>query len=150
VLEKIMAVMAATALLAAAHPAAAQTQPTALTQAGAWRSIYTDASVKVAIDTSRIAKRSGQTFRVRLRWQYSADQMIGSTHAYRTMIDQKLIDCATLGIKPIAAQSYDANGKAVASYDTSEAQLQELEWAVRPPESSAGKAYKAVCAAITS
>jgi hypothetical protein len=116
--------------------------------AGAWRSVYSDPTVKVAVDTSQTLRQPDGTYKVRLRWQYASSQMIGTRHAYRTMVDRKLIDCTTQGIKPISAETFDATGKAVAGYDTTDTQVSELDWAKRPPGSSAGKAYAAVCGAI--
>lgn len=115
---------------------------------GAWRSVYSDATVKVALDTTQTKRASDGTYRVRLRWQYPTNQMIGRSHAYRTMVDRKMIDCTTQGIKPISAQTYDANGKSVVGYDTPDSQLAQIDWAKRPSGSSAGKAYAAVCGAI--
>ena len=104
--------------------------------------------MKVALDTTQTKRQSDGTYRVRLLWQYPTNQMIGTKHAYRTMVDRKLIDCATQGIKPISAETYDAAGKPVSGYDTGDAQLQEIDWAKRAPGSSAGKAYAAVCGAV--
>ena len=120
----------------------------AWTPAGAWHSVYSDASVNVALDPTQTRRETDGTYRVRLRWQYPTSQMIGTRHAYRTMVDRKLIDCTTQGIKPISAETYDAGGKPVAGYDTPDAQLQQIDWAKRPPGSSAGKAYAAVCGAV--
>lgn len=116
--------------------------------AGAWRSVYSDPSVRVAVDTTQTRRQNDGTYKVRLRWQYASNQAIGTKHAYRTMVDRKLIDCATQGIKPVSAETYDAVGKPVAGYDTSDTQVSELDWAKRAPGSSAGKAYAAVCGAI--
>ncbi len=116
--------------------------------AGAWRSIYSDGTVKVGLDSTQTHKEADGTYRVRLRWQYPTSQMIGTRHAYRTMVDRKLIDCTTQGIKPISAETYDATGKRVSGYETSDAQLRQIDWAKRPPGSSAGKAYAAVCGAV--
>ncbi|HEY8311046.1 MAG TPA: surface-adhesin E family protein [Gemmatimonadaceae bacterium] len=127
---------------AATHSAKSPSVP------GAWRSVYGDASVKVALDTTQTQRQSDGTYRVRLRWQYPTNQMIGTRHAYRTMIDRKLIDCTTQGIKPISAQTYDATGKAVSGYDTPDSQLAQIDWAKRPSGSSAGKAYAAVCGQV--
>ncbi len=115
---------------------------------GAWRSVYNDATVRVALDTTQTKRAPDGTYRVRLRWQYATNQMIGTRHAYRTMVDRKMIDCTTQGIKPVSAQTYDVNGKPVAGYDTPDSQLVQIDWAKRPPGSSAGKAYAAVCGAI--
>jgi len=115
---------------------------------GAWRSLYSDPSVKVALDTTQTKRQADGMYRVRLRWQYPTSQMIGTKHEYRTMVDRKLIDCTTEGFKPISAETYDAKGKPVAGYDTPDAQLAQIDWAKRPPGSSAGKAYAAVCGAI--
>lgn len=150
---------AAIAAFVVAIPAAAQTatrhttKPRASTAAssgpsGAWRSVYSDASVKVAIDRSQTRHDADGTYKVRLRWEYPTSQMIGTRHAYRTMIDRKMIDCTTQGIKPISAETYDASGKPVAGYSTPDAQLGDIDWAKRPPGSSAGKAYAAVCGSI--
>ena len=114
----------------------------------AWHRIYGDQSVKVAIDPSQTHRAADGTYRVRLRWQYPTNQMIGTRHAYRTMIDRKMIDCTTEGIKPVSAETYDVNDKPVAGYDTPDSQLAQIDWAKRPPGSSAGKAYAAVCGAI--
>jgi len=116
--------------------------------AGAWSSLYSDASVKVALDTTQTRREADGTYRVRLRWQYPTNQMIGTRHAYRTMVDRKLIDCTTQGIKPISAQTFDANGKLVSGYDTPDAQVKLIDWAKRPAGSSAAKAYAAVCGAV--
>jgi hypothetical protein len=132
----------------ARHTTKAATAAKSSATAGAWRSVYSDATVKVALDTTQTKKASDGTYRVRLRWQYPTNQMIGTSHAYRTMVDRKLIDCTTQGVKPISAQTFDANGKAVAGYDTPEAEVAQLDWAKRPPGSSAGKAYAAVCGAV--
>lgn len=118
------------------------------TPPGAWRSLYSDASVKVAIDSPETRRQPDGTYQVRLRWQYPASQKIGTRHTYRTMVDRKLIDCTTQGIKPISAQTYDVAGKPVAGYDTPAAEVKEIDWAKRPAGSSAGKAYAAVCRAI--
>ncbi len=115
---------------------------------GAWRSVYTDPTVNVAMDTTQTKHEADGTYRVRLRWQYAGSQMIGTKHAYRTMVDRKLIDCTTQGIKPISAETYDARGNAVAGYDTPDAELKQIDWAKRAPGSSAGKAYAAVCGAV--
>ncbi|MEO7217744.1 MAG: surface-adhesin E family protein [Gemmatimonadaceae bacterium] len=127
----------------AATPAAKVWTPT-----GAWRSVYSDPTVKVAVDTTQTRRETDGSYRVRLRWQYAKSQMIGTKHAYRTMVDRKLIDCSTQGVKPISAQTFDATGKPVAAYDTSDAEVSELDWAKRPPGSSGGKAYAAVCGVI--
>jgi surface-adhesin protein E len=115
---------------------------------GSWKSVYSDASVKVALDTTQTRRETDGTYRVRLRWQYPTSQMIGTRHTYRTMVDRKLIDCTTQGIKPISAQTYDGAGKSVAGYDTPDADVKQLDWAKRAPGSSAGKAYAAVCGAV--
>ena len=154
-LSKILPALLAAAVIAL--PASAQrarktravTHSTkAWTPTGAWRSVYSDPTVKVALDPTQTRHESDGTYRVRLRWQYAKNQMIGTKHAYRTMVDRKLIDCATQGVKPISAQTYDAVGKPVAAYDTSDAEVSELDWAKRPPGSSGGKAYAAVCGVI--
>ncbi|MEO7041973.1 MAG: surface-adhesin E family protein [Gemmatimonadaceae bacterium] len=118
------------------------------TPSGAWRSVYDDPSVRVAVDTTQTRRQSDGTYKVRLRWQYASNQAIGTKHAYRTMVDRKLIDCSTQGIKPVSAETYDVAGKPVAGYDTPAAQVSEIDWAKRPPGSSAGKAYAAVCGVV--
>jgi hypothetical protein len=125
-----------------------QTSAKSVGPSGAWRSIYSDASVKVALDTTQTQRQADGTYRVRLRWQYPTNQMIGRREGYRTMVDRKLIDCSTQGIKPIAAQTYDVSGKPVSSYDTPDSQLKQIDWAKRPAGTSAAKAYAAVCTAI--
>lgn len=115
---------------------------------GAWRSMYSDATVRVALDTTQTRRQSDGTYRVRLRWQYPTSQMIGTKHAYRTMVDSKLIDCTTQGLKPISAETYDATGKPVSAYESTDAEVRQLDWAKRPAGSSAAKAYAAVCGNI--
>lgn len=115
---------------------------------GAWRSVYNDTSVNVSLDASQTRRETDGTYRVRLRWQYATNQMVGTSHAYRTMVDRKLIDCGTQRFKPISAQTYDAVGKQVTGYDTPASGIAQIDWAKRPPDSSAGRAYAAVCGAI--
>ena len=115
---------------------------------GAWRSVYGDGTVKVALDTTQTHRESDGTYRVRLRWQYPTSQMIGTKHAYRTMVDRKLIDCTTQGLKPVSAETYDAAGKPVSAYESTDAEVKELDWAKRPAGSSAARAYAAVCGAV--
>jgi hypothetical protein len=104
--------------------------------------------VNVAFDTTQTRHQPDGTYRVRLRWQYKSSQMIGTKHAYTTMVDRKLIDCTTQGIKPISAQTFDVSGKPVSAYDTPDSEVKQLDWAKRPAGSSAAKAYAAVCGAI--
>lgn len=157
--SKIIPALLAAVVLAA--PAGAQTARRHVTKTkaggssakswsptGAWRGVYSDASVKVALDTTQTKRETDGSYRVRLRWQYPTSQMIGTRHAYRTMLDRKLIDCSTQGIKPISAETYDVAGKRVSGYESSDAQLKLTDWAKRAPGSSAGKAYAAVCGAI--
>jgi hypothetical protein len=156
VISKLIPALLAASVLAVpagAQKAARRTTPRKATASssgpsGAWHSVYSDATVKVALDPTQTKRAPDGTYRVRLRWQYPTNQMIGTRHAYRTMVDRKLIDCTTQGIKPVSAQTYDANGKPVAGYDTPDSQLAQIDWAKRPPGSSAGKAYAAVCGAI--
>jgi len=150
----IPALLAVTVLAVSAGAQKAPRHTTAKTRtsssgpSGAWRSVYNDATVRVALDTTQTKRAPDGTYRVRLRWQYATNQMIGTRHAYRTIVDRKMIDCTTQGIKPVSAQTYDVNGKPVAGYDTPDSQLVQIDWAKRPAGSSAGKAYAAVCAAI--
>lgn len=145
----VLAVVAVPASAQTARKARAASHSTKVwTPAGAWRSVYSDPTVKVALDTTQTHHENDGTYRVRLRWQYAGNQMIGTKHAYRTMVDRKLIDCATQGVKPISAQTYDATGKPVAAYDTTDAEVSELDWAKRPAGSSGAKAYAAVCGRI--
>ncbi|MDQ2890668.1 MAG: hypothetical protein M3R65_08990 [Gemmatimonadota bacterium] len=160
--EKIIAGLMAAAVAGslAASPVAAQSSrraPTrsrtasashAWTPPGAWRAVYSDASVRVALDTTQTRRESDGTYRVRLRWQYPTSQMIGTRHAYRTMVDRKLIDCTTQGIKPVSAETYDVAGKPVSAYESTDAEVKELDWAKRPAGSSAAKAYASVCGRV--
>lgn len=115
---------------------------------GAWRVIYSDATVRVAMDPAQTQRQPDGSYKVRLRWEYPTSQMIDSGHPYRIMVDRKLLDCTTQGIKPISARTYDVHGKPVAGYDTPDSQLRDIDWAKRPPGSSAAKAYAAVCGAV--
>jgi hypothetical protein len=157
----IPALIAAVVVAVVALPAGAQTasRRAAKTKAssraarpwsppGAWHSIYGDASVKVYMDSTQTRREPDGTYRVRLRWDYPSSQMIDTRHPYRTMVDRKLLDCTTQGIKPVSARTYDVHGKPVAGYDTPDSQLKDIDWAKRPSGSSAAKAYAAACGAI--
>lgn len=117
--------------------------------AGAWRNVYNDSDVAVSVDTVATKRLADGTFRTRLRWQYSGDKQIGRKQTYRTMVERKLVNCATLGVKPVSAQTYDAAGRPVSSFNTSDRDVKAMDWAKRPAGSSAAKAYAAVCSSMT-
>ena len=121
---------------------------TAVRADGAWKPVYSDASVSVALDTTATKHNSDGTYVTHLRWRYSGDQRIGRNRSYRTMLQQELIDCSTLGVKPLAAQTFNAAGKQVSAFESTARELRTMDWAKRAPGSSAAKAYAAVCGAV--
>ncbi len=149
----LLSALAAAALVAA--PLAAQTTHRRTTPvrraapssglAGAWHSVYTDPTVSVAIDTTQTQRLGNGTFKTRLRWRYTSSQPIGRHESYRTLVERKLIDCKSLGVKPVAAITYDAAGRPVSSYNTPDSEVAVMDWARRDVGSSAAKAYQAMC-----
>lgn len=126
---------------------ASATKASALTS-GAWKTVYTDPSVTVALDTTATQHNSDGTYDAHLRWRYAGDQRIGRNRAYRTMLQREMIDCSTLGVKPLAAQTFNAAGTQVSAFESTQHELRTMDWAKRAPGTSAAKAYAAVCGAV--
>lgn len=112
---------------------------------GAWRNVYSDATVAVSMDPTATKQVQPGVYNARLRWQYSQDQQIGRNHAYRTLVERKMIECPDLGVKAVSARTYDVANKPVSAFDTPEAQVRAMDWAHRPAGTSAAKAYAALC-----
>lgn len=141
----------ATHARAVRHPAAHKAAPHRATAALApgWHQVYRDPTVRVALDPSATTRQRDGTYRARLRWQYASNRAIGRYESYRTMVETRLIDCSSLGSKPVTARTFNAAGRPVSGYDTKPTDLRYLPWTTRPSGSSSARAFAAVCRTLT-
>ena len=114
----------------------------------AWKQVYSDNTVAVFVDPKGTIKHSDGTYTAHLRWAYTSDQEIGRNENYRVMRETRLIDCKTMGTKPIMANTFDLKGKLISSFNTPDKDMKYLAWTTRKPESSSAKAFAAVCRSL--
>jgi hypothetical protein len=110
-----------------------------------WRLAYHDANVVVSIDTSKTRTTPDGFFQAHLRWAYKKDQGIERDRSYRTLVEDRLLDCDYVQTKPINATVYDANDKVVNSFTTPLSDVQYMSWSRRKAGSTNEKALTAVC-----
>jgi hypothetical protein len=114
-------------------------------KAGAWRAVFDDTAVALSVDTVQTRRLADGTFSTRLRWQYKTDRPIGRNESYRTLVERRMVNCASHGSKPMSGQTYDAAGKPVSNFSTAASDVAMMEWAVRKPGTSSANAYDALC-----
>jgi hypothetical protein len=113
-----------------------------------WKQIYNDDSVAVSIDPHGTIKHKDGTYTAHLRWAYTSDREIGRGKSYRIMRETRLVDCSTMGTKPISANTYDIKGKLISSFDTKPKDMQYLSWTARKPGSASANVFEGVCQAL--
>lgn len=114
-----------------------------------WSQVYSDNTVRVWLDSTGTHRQRDGTYSTRLRWQYATDKAIGRNRSYRTMVETRLLDCRSLGSKPVSARTFNAAGRPVSGYDTRPADLRYLSWTARPAGSSSAKAFAAICSRLS-
>lgn len=110
--------------------------------------MYGDNTVTVSLDTTATRVRPDGSREVRLRWQYAADQRMEGGKRYRWMIERRRLQCDPPRSRPVAAVAYSSKDRVVSSFTTPESGLQYMNWSRRPPQSSGGRAFAAVCSAV--
>jgi hypothetical protein len=110
-----------------------------------WQLAYYDATVVVSLDTSKTRETPDGFFSTHLRWAYRKDQGIEHGRSYRTLVEDRLLDCDYVQTKPINATVYDANDKVVNAFTTSLSDVQYMSWSRRKAGSTNEKALTAVC-----
>ena len=113
-----------------------------------WKRVYNDATVSVWIDPTETMRRADGTYTTHLRWAYTSDQEIGRNESYRVMRETRLLDCKEVATKPLSANTYDARGKVVSSFTTSDKDIKYMAWTTRKPGSSSANAFQAVCRSL--
>jgi len=137
-------ILAQTAKKTTAH--AKSTASVAPSVAAPWRVAYHDTQVTVTIDTSATRKTADGFFQTHLKWVYASDQGIDhNKKSYRTLVEDRLLDCDYVQTKPINATVYDANGKVVNSFTTPMSDVQYMSWSRRKAGTPNERALTAVC-----
>lgn len=121
-----------------------------LGMAGAWQSVYSDNEVALSMDTLKTHRLPDGTFSTRLKWQYATDKSIGRNETYRTLVEDRLMNCTLFGSKPVSARTYNVSGKPVSSFTSTERDLKYMDWGVRKGGTSSSKAYAALCGSLKS
>lgn len=121
-----------------------------LGMAGAWHGVYSDNEVALSMDTLKTHRLPDGTFSTRLKWQYATDKSIGRNETYRTLVENRLVNCTLFGSKPVSARTYNVSGKPVSSFTSAERDLKYMDWGVRKGGTSSSKAYAALCGSLKS
>jgi len=132
---------------AAVHTSAAKSTvaKSSASVAPPWRLAYHDAKVTVTVDTSATRKTADGFFKTHLKWAYSTDQAIEHQRTYRTLVEDRLLDCDYVQTKPINATVYDAKGTVVNSFTTPMSDVQYMSWSRRKAGTTNERALTAVC-----
>src|SRR5688572_12494971 len=78
---------------------------------GTWKQTYKDDSVTVWIDTIQTKVQKDKTYKLRMRWRYAMDKRIDGGGIYRSMVEDRYVDCSPVRTKPVTATAFDAKGK---------------------------------------
>jgi hypothetical protein len=122
--------------------------------AQAWRQVYRDAQVNVAIDTARVS-REDNVYTVLMRWNYASPRLSEQRRQYSRLIQQVQVRCtpAPVRVKRFAMALYNATGSLVEeARPLTPAQIRLMDWERLPARSEGARVYPAVCntlAAIT-
>lgn len=116
--------------------------------AGKWNSVYSDNEVALSMDSTHTKRLPDGSFSTRLKWQYATDKSIGRNETYRTLVENRLVNCTLFGSKPVSAQTYSVSGKPVSSFTSSASDLRYMDWGVRKGGTSSSKAYAALCGSL--
>lgn len=123
--------------------------PRTAASAAPWKEVYRDRTVAVSIEPALTRRGSDGTYRTHLRWRYTSPRSLGGRKSYTTMVEDRLVDCTSLGSKTLAARAYDSRGREAAHLSPPGRDERYMNWATRPRGSSAARALAAVCASIT-
>jgi hypothetical protein len=115
---------------------------------GTWKSTYKDDSVSVWLDTTQTMVQKDKTYKVRLKWRYAKDKRIDGGGIYRSMVEDRYVDCSPIRTKPITATAFDVKNRPVSSFNIPAAELKTMQWSTRPKGTSSAKAYEATCKAL--
>lgn len=153
--RSISAILACTVAVLTAVPAMGQaTKKKAVTHhstsaspsvAAPWRLAYRDATVTVTVDTSHTRKTADGFFQTHIKWVYAKDQAIEHHRSYRTLVEDRLLDCDYVQTKPINATVYDAKGNVVNSFTTPLSDVQYMSWSRRKAGTANERALTGVC-----
>jgi len=120
----------------------------AAARATAWKEVYNDQTVTVALNPAATHHEADGSYSTQLRWTYATDQAIGRDKSYRSMVETRLIDCDSIRSKPVRAKTYTAKGALVSSYDTKPSEMTYLSWGKRKPGSASESAIEGACKTI--
>ena len=133
-------------LLSLASVATAHAQP-------AWRQVYSDASVKVALDTARVARAGTGDYTMILRWDYSSPRLLEDRRQYRRMVQQVRVRCTPtpIRVKRFAAAVYSSTGVLIQeAKPLTSSELRYMDWDRLRPRTEGSRVFPAVCRTVTS
>lgn len=123
----------------------------ATASAQAWRQVYRDSQVNVAIDTSRIARVAANTYTVLMRWNYTSPRLNEQRRQYTRLIQQVQVRCrpTPVRVKRYSMALYNATGGLVEeARPLSASQISMMDWERLPARSEGSRVYPAVCRTI--
>lgn len=117
-----------------------------------WRQVYSDARVKVALDTRRVARTAGD-YTVVLRWDYSSPRLLEDRRPYRRMVQQVRVRCTPtpIRVKRFAAAVYSATGVLIQeAKPLPPSELRHMDWDRLRPRTEGARVFPQVCRTVSS
>jgi hypothetical protein len=133
-------------LLSLASVSTAHAQP-------AWRQVYSDAQVKVALDTIRVARAGAGDYTMILRWDYATPRLLEDRRQYRRMVQQVRVRCTPtpIRVKRFAAAVYTSTGVLIQeARPLSPSELRYMDWDRLRPRTEGARVFPAVCRTVAS
>lgn len=118
----------------------------------AWRQVYSDARVKVALDTIRVARSAGD-YTMILRWDYATPRLLEDRRPYRRMVQQVRVRCTPtpIRVKRFAAAVYSSTGVLIQeAKPLSPSELRYMDWDRLRPGTEGSRVFPSVCRTVTS
>lgn len=114
----------------------------------AWRQVYRDSSVTVALDTSRIMRLSNGGRTIVLRWTYSRPRPLENRRPYSRMVQQAQVRCSPqpIRVRRFAMALYSSSGVLLEeAKPLPPASIEYMDWDALRPNSEGARVFPAVC-----
>ena len=118
----------------------------------AWRQVYSDARVRVALDTVRVARTAGD-YTLILRWDYATPRLLEDRRQYRRMVQQVRVRCTPtpIRVKRFAAAVYTSTGVLIQeAKPLPPSELRHMDWDRLRAGTEGARVFPQVCRTVTS
>jgi hypothetical protein len=118
----------------------------------AWRQVYTDTRVRVALDTIRVSRDGAGDYTMILRWDYATPRLLEDRRQYRRMVQQVRVRCtpAPIRVERFGAAVYSASGVLIQeARPLTASELRYMDWDRLRPGTEGARVFPAVCRTVT-